>query len=87
MEVDAIQEIAEIKFSFPSPTDGYDLTTRSLDVRSHNYIAVTSTNIKDPDLLGNIQGSFNHFVGTGQVWALLAGVVIGYMFRSMTNYG
>ncbi len=55
MEVDAIQEIAEIKFSFPSPTDGYDLTTRSQDVRSLNYIAVTSTNIKDPDLLGNIQ--------------------------------
>ena len=87
MQVNAIQEIAEIQFSFPSPTDGYDLTTRSLDVRSLNYIAVTTTNIKDPDLLGNIQGSFNHFVGTGQVWALLAGVVIGYMFRSMTNYG
>ncbi len=86
MEVNAIQEIAEIKFSFPSTTDGYNLTTRSQDVRL-NYIAVTSTNIKDPDLLGNIQGSFNHFVGIGQVWALLAGVVIGYMFRSMTNYG
>ncbi len=37
MQVDAIQESAEIKFSFPSPTDGYDLTTQSLEVRSLNY--------------------------------------------------
>ena len=86
MEVDAIQAIGE-KFWFPSTTDGYDSISDSLQQRSLNYIAVTTTNIKDPDVLGNIQGSFNHFVQTGQVWALVIGVVLGYIFRSMTNYG
>lgn len=86
MELDAIQEIKEIKFS-PSTTYGYDSTFQSLQQPSLNYIAVTTTNIKDPNVLGNIQGSFNHFVQTGQVWALLIGVVLGYMFRSMTSYG
>ena len=45
------------------------------------------SNIKDPDLLGQIQGSWNHFVKTGQIWALCIGVVLGYMFKSLTSYG
>jgi hypothetical protein len=38
------------------------------------------------DILGDIQKGFNHFVKTGQVWALLIGVILGYMIRSMTAY-
>lgn len=86
MEVDTIQEIRE-NFWRASTTHGYDSISRSQQGRSLNYIVVSTTNIKDPDVLGNIQGSFNHFVQTGQVWALLVGVVLGYIFRSMTSYG
>lgn len=53
---------------------------------SLNYIVVAQT-VKDPDVVGNAQVAFNHFVQTGQVWALLIGLVLGYMFRSMTSYG
>lgn len=38
------------------------------------------------DILGDIQKGFNNFVKTGQVWALLIGVILGYMIRSMTAY-
>lgn len=64
----------------------YNCASQLLEHSSLNYIAVT-TNIKDPDLLGNVQESVNHFVASGQVWALLIGLVIGYMLRSMLSYG
>ncbi len=81
MEVDPMPEI---NVWLPSTT--YD-ASQLLGHSSINYIAVTPTSIKDPDLLGNVEKSFNHFVQTGQVWALLIGLVLGYMFRSMTSYG
>jgi hypothetical protein len=42
--------------------------------------------VEDPDVLGQMQDAWNNFVETGQVWALLIGVFIGYMFRSLTSY-
>lgn len=38
------------------------------------------------NLLNNAQGSFNHFVESGQVWALLIGLLVGYMIHSMTSF-
>ncbi|MBN3910765.1 MAG: hypothetical protein HWQ35_30770 [Nostoc sp. NMS1] len=43
--------------------------------------------ITDPDLMGQFQKSWSHFIQTGQVWALLIGLVIGYMIRNLTSYG
>jgi len=40
----------------------------------------------EDNLFNNFQGSFNHFVESGQVWALLLGVLIGYVTRSLTAY-
>ncbi|NRB09852.1 MAG: hypothetical protein HRU34_24190 [Richelia sp.] len=48
------------------------------------FIAQT---VNDPDVMGQMQKSFSNFVESGQVWALLIGVVIGYLFRSLTSYG
>lgn len=39
------------------------------------------------DLFGDIQRSFNNFVKTGQIWALLVGFIMGYIVRSFTSYG
>lgn len=44
-------------------------------------------NIKDPDLLGQWQKAFDHFVQSGQVWALLIGIFIGFLLKSMTSFG
>ena len=41
--------------------------------------------IEDPDILGQMQDAWNNFIESGQVWALLIGLFVGYMFRSMTT--
>ncbi|MCE2671292.1 MAG: hypothetical protein ACK4YL_21230 [Microcystis sp.] len=41
---------------------------------------------QDVDVIGNFQKSFSNFVKTGQVWALLIGFIVGYMFRGFTSY-
>ncbi len=74
MVVDAVHTI---KAPFSSMNHGYD---------SVNCIVLAQT-IKDPDILGSWQKSFDHFVQSGQVWALLIGIAIGYLFRSLTSYG
>ncbi|MCL6752718.1 hypothetical protein KBT16_17765 [Nostoc sp. CCCryo 231-06] len=51
-----------------------------------NFTALAQT-ITDPDLMGQVQKSWSHFIQTGQVWALLIGLVIGYMIRNLTSYG
>ena len=39
------------------------------------------------DSLGStVEGAWNNFIQTGQVWALLIGFVVGYIFRSLTAY-
>ncbi len=48
---------------------------------------VLAQQISDPDLLGNFQSSFNNFIQSGQGWALLIGLIIGYMIRGLTTYG
>ena len=50
----------------------------------HTTLAQT---VKDPDLLGQWHKAFDHFVQSGQVWALLIGFFIGFLFKSMTSFG
>ncbi len=39
------------------------------------------------DLAGSFQKGWNNFVKTGQVWAMLFGIVLGYMIRQFTTFG
>lgn len=48
---------------------------------------VLAQQITDPNLIGQIQKAFSHFVQSGQVWAMLIGLAIGYMIRNLTSYG
>ncbi|MGB3492984.1 MAG: hypothetical protein WBA57_09675 [Elainellaceae cyanobacterium] len=41
----------------------------------------------DTDVFAGPRTFFQNFIETGQVWALIIGVVIGYMMRSLTSYG
>jgi hypothetical protein len=34
-----------------------------------------------------MKDAWNHFVITGQCWALLIGVVLGYALKSLTKFG
>jgi hypothetical protein len=37
-------------------------------------------------LFGDFHAAFDNFIQSGQVWALLLGFVLGYLFRSLTTY-
>lgn len=41
----------------------------------------------DQDILGDISTAFGRFVDSGQLWAMVIGFVIGYIFKSLTSYG
>ncbi|HBB31649.1 MAG TPA: hypothetical protein DDZ80_19165 [Cyanobacteria bacterium UBA8803] len=47
---------------------------------------VLAQQVNDPDVLGRMQRAFKNFIDSGQVWALLIGLVAGYVFRGMTSY-
>jgi hypothetical protein len=41
---------------------------------------------KSVDVMAQMQEGFDHFIKSGQVWALLIGFVLGYLFRNFTAY-
>lgn len=38
------------------------------------------------DILGDLSKGWANFIESGQVWALIIGVVIGYIIRAFTSY-
>ncbi len=42
--------------------------------------------VSDPDFGGQVAKAWNNFVSTGQIWALIIGIVIGYVFRGLNRY-
>lgn len=41
----------------------------------------------DTDVFKPVRTFFDYFIQSGQVWALLIGSIVGYIFRSLTSYG
>ncbi|MGC1307711.1 MAG: hypothetical protein WA885_10805 [Phormidesmis sp.] len=41
----------------------------------------------DQDLIGSTGKMLNGFYESGQIWALLIGIVLGYGFKSFSSYG
>jgi len=40
----------------------------------------------DQDILGDLSDAWTHFIDSGQVWALIIGIVLGYLIRNLTAY-
>lgn len=76
----------EITAWLPSMNHAQDAALQLQSMLPINLSVVAQT-IKDPDLMGNVQKTFNHFIQSGQLWALLIGLIIGYMIRGLTTYG
>ena len=57
------------------------------NLHQHITFLANYSNIKDPDILEQMRLGWNHFVITGQVWALFIGVVVGYLFKSLSSFG
>jgi hypothetical protein len=78
----AIESITTFIDSF---SQGYDPVSQLLLKLPINWTIVAQT-LKQTDLVGDVQRVFGHFVATGQIWALLTGLIVGYLFRSLTSY-
>jgi len=49
-------------------------------------LAQDSPNLREVEIFTDLRNGFDGFVSSGQVWALLIGLVLGYVFRSFTSY-
>ncbi|XWK85721.1 MAG: hypothetical protein U7127_16000 [Phormidium sp.] len=43
--------------------------------------------VRDTNLWGQVQGAWNHFVQTGQIWAMIIGLILGYFIKGFTTFG
>ncbi len=66
---------------------GNHLSDSGLLWQSPIHSTLIAQEINDPNVVGQMQHNFEHFVQTGQIWALLIGLVIGWMLRNLTSYG
>jgi cation transporter-like permease len=53
------------------------------DLTSHLHMDLIAQQFKQ-DVMGDLGKGWDNFVKTGQIWALIIGVVVGYLFRSIT---
>lgn len=66
---------------------GEPLNTREFGVLIWQLFSDSTVFAQYKDTLGtDVQGAWNNFIQSGQVWALLIGIIVGYMFRSFTSY-
>ena len=57
------------------------------DLHSHIHIHIHMDLIAQQfkqDIAGDFGRGWNNFVKTGQIWALMIGIAVGYMFRSIS---
>lgn len=64
----------------------HDLTHQALhwhpSIDSSLFAALLETDVFKP-----VRMFFSYFIKSGQIWALLIGSIVGYIFRSITSYG
>lgn len=65
--------------------DNISYLGKSLSQLSVDWL-VLAQQVDDPDVLGQMQAWFANFIQSGQVWAFLIGLVVGYIFRNMTSF-
>lgn len=69
------------------PTEKISLLLAEKLLPLTTFLAEQDVNdIAQIDVVAEMQAAFNHFIQSGQVWALVIGLVLGYLFRSFTAY-
>jgi hypothetical protein len=72
----------------PSPTVSLDALNFSGFTEVEPFLLRQYTmaqTVKDPQLFNQVQSAWSNFVNSGQIWALLIGLLVGYWFRSMSS--
>ncbi|MEM9276879.1 MAG: hypothetical protein AAGA80_28670 [Cyanobacteria bacterium P01_F01_bin.143] len=53
---------------------------------SNSNITILAQTIEDVDVIAQMEDAWYNFIDSGQVWALLIGLFIGYSFKGLTSY-
>jgi hypothetical protein len=59
---------------------------QSLPTHPHDWTVLAQTQL-ETDVFAGTRAWFDNFIKSGQVWALIIGIVFGYVLRGMTTYG
>lgn len=51
------------------------------------FFSVILAQQTNADLVQNVKTAFTNFVESGQVWAFILGIMLGYTLRKITTYG
>jgi len=57
----------------------------SLSFPQYEKTTVIAQTVRDPEVLNQIRDGWNNFIDSGQVWALLIGLFLGYVFRTFIS--
>jgi hypothetical protein len=52
-----------------------------------SFLSVLLAQQTNADLVANVKTAFANFVESGQVWAFILGIILGYIIRQITTYG
>jgi hypothetical protein len=77
MDIGLVQSFDPLGFQHVSWLDIFNPSFTS----NHLWIA----QVYKDDLFSNMGQSWDNFIKSGQVWALMIGFVLGYLFRSITS--
>jgi hypothetical protein len=80
MAIDLIQQVASFDVTALSDLSGWFW---HLD---WSHFAKAGTQF-DTDVFAGVRNFFDHFLKTGQIWALIIGFVLGFLAKGMTSYG
>ena len=50
------------------------------------FATILAQTFNNVDIIKDMAEAWYNFVETGQCWALLIGVIVGYGFKGLTNY-
>jgi hypothetical protein len=75
---------ADLSFHLSAINVPINLNFNIADLHSHINMDLLAQQFNQ-DVMGDLGKGWNNFVKSGQIWALMIGAVVGYLFRSITN--
>lgn len=63
----------------------HSLVAQNLIFQAHQHSLWIAQQFED-NLGSSFQSTWDNFIQSGQVWALIIGFIVGYVFRSITSY-
>jgi hypothetical protein len=79
------QTISDLTATLPDALAWSDAIHHSVHISPADWSLIAQQ--FDQDVFADFRNFFNNFIESGQVWALLIGLIVGYLIRSLTSYG